>query len=627
MRRPHDFHGGIYPLERKELSNQREIRRAKISRQLVLPISQHIGPPAKVTVSTGDRVLGGQRLTDLSGLPVHAPTSGTITAIEDRPIPHVSGMLGRCIVLDTDGEDTWIDLDPVADYRGADPQKLIDRLFEAGIAGLGGAGFPAARKLPRAGGNGPETLIINGTECEPYITADDLLMREQAHRIVEGIDILAHIAEPKEVLIGIEDNKPEAIAAMKQAVGDRDHWEVVVFPTKYPSGGEKQLIEILTGKQVPSGGLPAHIGILCQNVGTAVAVRDAIVDGRPLVSRVTTVTGESATDRGNFDVLLGTPMRDLLEQADYQPTKPQRLVMGGPMMGFTMPSDECPIVKTTNCLLVPGKGELADPAAAQACIRCGMCAEACPAELLPQQLYWFARSKDLERLEEHHLFDCIECGACSYVCPSRIPLVQYYRASKAAVREHQAETMKAEQARERFEARQERMERLAAEKEAKRAARKRAAMAKAADKTDGEDPIKAAIERAQAKKAAQMAAGASANDDVEKRKKIEARLSKAREKLAADDGSDPTITAALQKAVATTEQKLAELPEPSAADSADSSGADAQRQKIEVRLSKAREKLAADDGSNPTVTAALEKAVATTEAKLDALAGKDEAVS
>ncbi len=481
--------------------------------------------------------------------------------------------------------------------------------------------------MPRGCGNGPETLIINGTECEPYITADDMLMREQAHRIVEGIEILAHIAGPKEVLIGIEDNKPEAIAAMKQAVGERDNWEIVVFPTKYPSGGEKQLIEILTGKQVPSGGLPAHIGILCQNVGTAVAVRDAILDGRPLVSRVTTVTGESARDRGNFEVLLGTPMRDLLEQADYQPTTPQRLVMGGPMMGFTMPNDACPIVKTTNCLLVPGPGELADPAAAQACIRCGMCAEACPAQLLPQQLYWFARSKDLERLEEHHLFDCIECGACSYVCPSRIPLVQYYRASKAAVREHQAETLKSEQARERFEARQERMERLAAEKEAKRAARKRAAMAKAADNADGEDPIKAAIERAQAKKAAQMAAGATANDDAEKRKKIETRLAKAKEKLAEDDGSDPTITAALQKAVATTEQKLAALPEPSAAGTEESSAADTQRKKIEARLSKAREKLAADDGSNPTVTAALEKAVATTEAKLAALTDEGEAVS
>jgi electron transport complex protein RnfC len=204
-----------------------------------------------------------------------------------------------------------------------------------------------------------------------------------------------------------------------------------VFPTKYPSGGEKQLIEILTGRQVPSGGLPSDIGILCHNVGTAVAVHDAIEHGRPLVSRITTVTGQSAGEPGNFEVRLGTPMRDLLEQAGYQPAEPQRLIMGGPMMGVTLAHDRSPMIKTTNCLLVPGEDELPEPAPAQACIRCGLCAEACPAQLLPQQLYWFARARDHERLEEHHLFDCIECGACSYVCPSHIPLVQYYRASKS----------------------------------------------------------------------------------------------------------------------------------------------------------------------------------------------------
>ncbi|EAQ96238.1 electron transport complex subunit RsxC [Congregibacter litoralis] len=560
MRRIYDFHGGIYPAERKTLSNEGSIRKAAIPSQLVLPLAQHIGPTAAPAVAVGQEVRGGERLTDLSGLPLHAPTSGVIGAIEERPIPHASGMMAPCIVINCDKEDRWIELTPVEDFRRLSPDQLGRQLFEAGIAGLGGAGFPTARKLPGDSNDAIKTLIINGTECEPYITSDDALMRERADRIIAGVEILAHIARPKEILIGIEDNKPEAIAAFETALARREDMELVTFPTKYPSGGEKQLIEILTGKEVPSGGLPASIGILCQNVGTAAAVHDAIVLGRPLVSRVTTVTGESARNRGNFDVLLGTPMEDLLAQADYQPTVRQRLIMGGPMMGVTLADHRCPVIKTTNCLLVPGPGELPEPEPAQACIRCGLCAEACPARLLPQQLYWFARAQNHEQLEEHHLFDCIECGACSYVCPSHIPLVQYYRASKAAVREQKADNARADHARERFEARQERMAREAAEKEAKRAARKRAALAKAADQAADGDPIQAAIERAQARKAAlAKTPGDEQAIQREKLARIETRLAKAREKLAADDGSDPAITSALEKAVATTESKLADL--------------------------------------------------------------------
>jgi electron transport complex protein RnfC len=564
VRKIHDFHGGIYPPERKNLSNTVGIRRAPIPAQLVLPLGQHIGPPAKPVVHEGEAVLGGQRLTDLSGLPIHAPTSGTVVAVEDRPVPHASGLTGPCIVLACDGLDRWIDLDPLPDFRAHDPRELVDRIFAAGIAGLGGAGFPTARKMPEGCDARIHTLIINGTECEPYITSDDLLMREHGERIIEGIDVLSHIVKPATILIGIEDNKPEAIAAMRSAVAGRADIEIVVFPTKYPSGGEKQLIEILTGRQVPRGGLPSDLGILCQNVGTAAAIADAIVRGRPLVSRITTVTGRLAHSAGNFEVLLGTPMRDLLEAAQcpapLDSGQPQRLIMGGPMMGVTMPSADAPVIKTTNCLLVPEPGELALDHHAQACIRCGHCAEACPAELLPQQLYWYARAKDHERLEEHNLADCIECGACSYVCPSHIPLVQYYRASKAAIREKKAEERKSEQARLRFEARQERIERAAAEKEARRAARKRAAMAKAADAASDDDPIKAAIARAQARRAAQPASGSAAASDAAREKitRIKTRLAKARSKLEADTGADPTVTAALENAVKTTESKLAQ---------------------------------------------------------------------
>jgi electron transport complex protein RnfC len=573
VRRIHDFHGGIYPPERKGLSNTPPLRKARMPEELVLPLAQHIGPPAKPQVAVGDRVLGGQRLTDLSGLPVHAPTSGHVSAIEERPVPHASGLRGPCIVIACDGLDEWGEGDRFEDFRKADRGELIAHLHASGIAGMGGAGFPTARKLPRDEASSIPTLIINGTECEPYITADDILMRERAAQIVEGVEILAHIAGSREILIGIEDNKPEAIAAMREAVRGREAMEIMVFPTKYPSGGEKQLIEILTGRQVPSGGLPSDLGILCQNVGTAVAVADAVLRGRPLVSRITTVTGETPQRPGNFEVLIGTPMRQLLAEAGCSlPTgsEARRLIMGGPMMGVTMPDADCPIVKTTNCLLVPAADELGNDQTAQACIRCGHCAEACPASLLPQQLYWYARARDHERLEEHHLADCIECGACSFVCPSNIPLVQYYRASKAAIREQRAEDARSERARQRFEARQQRIERAAAEKEAKRAKRKRAAMAKAADKASSDaggsageaDPIQAAIARAKARRAAQADGAADAEgaaaEAAAKLAKVEARLEKARATLAADDGSDPAISAALRKAVETTEAKLAE---------------------------------------------------------------------
>ncbi|MHA7817039.1 MAG: electron transport complex subunit RsxC [Pseudohaliea sp.] len=582
MRRVHDFHGGIHPPENKALSLTARIQPAGIPPQLVLPLGQHIGAPAQPVVRVGQAVRGGELLAEADGfvsVPVHAPTSGTVSAIEDRPVPHPSGLSAPCIVIDSDGADSWVTLAPLPDAERGDPTKLRERIQAAGIAGMGGAGFPTAVKLSPGPGKAIETLIINGTECEPYITADDMLMRERASDIVAGTRILAELLGPREILIGIEDNKPEAIAAVRAAADPA--MEVVVFPTKYPSGGEKQLIEILLGRQVPSGGIPADIGVVCQNVGTAVAVHEAVALGRPLVSRVTTVTGEAVAHPGNYEVLLGTPMGWLLERAGVDTERARRLVMGGPMMGFSIPDPACPVIKTTNCLLVPTEAELPTPPPAQACIRCGLCAEACPATLLPQQLYWFARGKEYDKLEGHNLFDCIECGACSYVCPSHIPLVQYYRASKAEIIDRRREAEKAEHARERFEARQARMERLAAEREAKRAERKRAAEARARAKAEAaaaedagtgaaegaraaasEDPIQAAIERARARKAA--LAARREDDPAERIDKLSAnvdaiakRLAAAREKLEACNGGDASVAEALQRAVEKTEDKLA----------------------------------------------------------------------
>jgi electron transport complex protein RnfC len=566
MRKIFNFHGGIHPPENKQQSLRSDIAQAGIPAELTIPLSQHIGAPAVPIVAVGDSVLKGQLIAEAAGfvsVPLHAPTSGTIAAIEERAIAHPSGFPAPCIVISTDGEDLWTELSPCADYEQLEGPALIKRIGEAGIAGMGGAGFPAAVKLSVKAGVQIDTLIINGTECEPYITADDILMRERPERIIAGAQILAHIIKPGETLIGIEDNKPEGIAALRAAAQGTDI-QIVEFPTKYPSGGEKQLIEILTGKQVPSGGLPSDIGVVCQNLGSTAAIRDAVIEGRPLISRITTVTGEAVSDAQNFEVLLGTPMSYLLQQAGYDQSRNNRLIMGGPMMGFTVPQPDVPIVKTTNCLLAPTEKELPTPPPAQACIRCGMCAEACPASLLPQQMFWFAQGKEHEKLEQHNLFDCIECGACSWVCPSNIPLVQYYRAGKAEIVQLRADHQKSEQSRVRFEARQERLDREEAEKNAKRAARKKAAEERAKQAAaegggDAEDPIQAAIDRAKAKKAAQQKGGTSESDQDKLEKAVVStrkRLTTAEGKLqeAKDTGSD--LVDALQTGVDKTRAKL-----------------------------------------------------------------------
>ena len=496
-----DIPGGIHPQENKLQSLGHGIETPPLPRELIVPLQQHLGARAEPCVAVGEKVLKGQLIAEASGFvscPLHAPTSGTVTAIGPAPYPHASGLEEWAIRIEADGEDRWCELDPISDFRALEPAALLDIIRAAGISGLGGAGFPTAVKLKARPEQKIHTLIINGTECEPYITADDSAMRYRAEQIVSGIEVLMHILRPEQVLIGIEDNKPEAIEAMRAAVGERP-MQVVVFPTKYPSGGEKQLIQILTGKEVPSGGLPADLGMVCQNVGTLLAIHDAVVLGQPLIKRITTLTGDALSHPTNVEALIGTPIRDLLTFAGLQPEKLYRLVMGGPMMGFTLQSMDAPIVKTTNCLLAGSKAELPPPPPAQPCIRCGLCAEACPASLLPQQLHFFALGKDYDQLKRQNLFDCIECGACSYVCPSSIPLVQYYRAAKSEIRALDLQQHKADHSRQRFEHRQERLQREAEQKErdriarAEKAARLKAAKeAEAAKQADPDDAVPAA---------------------------------------------------------------------------------------------------------------------------------------
>lgn len=478
--------GGIHPPENKAQSMALPLGDIPLPPRLVLPLNQHIGTPAKATVLLGERVLKGQIIGAADGTfsaNVHAPTSGTVVAIEEAAYPHPSGFTSEAIIIEPDGQDEWIELEPCANYLAQDRLQLLNKIRAGGVAGLGGAGFPTAVKLAPKSTQVIDTLIINGAECEPYITADDMLMQVKARELVEGTLLLSHILHhPKSLLIGIEDNKPAAIKAVKAAVAEvlperpeAAHIQVVSFPTKYPSGGAKQLIQILTGREVPSGHHSADAGIICVNVGTTVAAWRAVRYGEPLISRITTVVGQSLASQRNIEVLLGTPIEFVLQAHGYQPQNPARVIMGGPMMGFTLPDLTAPVIKTTNCLLAPTAKELPLPVPAQACIRCGICAEACPASLLPQQLFWYAQAEDYDRLEAHNLFDCIECGACSYVCPSSIPLVQYYRAAKGAIRLHEIEKEKSDRSRQRFEFRQARIAKEEAEKEAKRHARQQAA--------------------------------------------------------------------------------------------------------------------------------------------------------
>ncbi len=512
------FKGGVHPPEHKAESNTRPIRAASIPKLLVIPVRQHIGNPAKPLVHVGQPVLKGQMIAAADGFisaAVHAPTSGVIAAIDPHPVPHISGLPDLCITLASDGRDEWIEHGPL-DYLSMAPADLRMQLRDLGLAGLGGAVFPSAVKLNPGASHQCPTLIINGGECEPWISCDDVLMRHHAAEILQGVAVMRHLLGSTEVLVGIEDNKPEAIAAMQAAARTMDFSiEVVALPTVYPGGGAKQMIQSLTGKQVPSGKLSTDIGIQVFNVGTAYALSRAVHHGEPLISRLVTVTGHVLRPQ-NFAVLIGTPLHALITQAGERDGA-TGVLMGGPMMGMPMPNLEVPIVKATNCVLVKS-AELFPPLPrALPCIRCTRCADACPVELQPQELFRFAKAGDFGRAQEYHLFDCIECGCCSYVCPSHIPLVDFYRYAKSEIWAREKDKRASDLARERHEFRQfrhdreklEKAEKLAAKAQAKRAELATApsegsptANAAAPSEADAKKAlIAAALARAQAKKA------------------------------------------------------------------------------------------------------------------------------
>ena len=497
-----DFKGGIHPPEMKSQSNQSPIQQAELAHDFYVPVKQHAGAAGNVLVKEGDYVLKGQPLTQGDGLrilPVHAPTSGTVKFIGKHVAPHPSGLTEDMIHIQADGLDKWREQFPLEEFFTLPVEQLIDRIYQAGVAGLGGAVFPTAAKIQSAEKK-VKLLIINGAECEPYITCDDRLMRDYTDEMIEGIRILRYILRPEKVVIAVEDNKPEAIQAIQQSLHGANDIELRVIPTKYPSGAAKQLIYLLTGMEVPSGGRSYDIGVLMHNVGTAFAIKRAVINDEPLIERVVTLTGDKISEKGNYWVRLGTPVDHLLAQVGYQYDERFPVFAGGPMMGLQLSNLNAPVTKLINCLLAPDHFEYGEPEPEQSCIRCSACSDACPVNLMPQQLYWYARSEDHQKSEEYSLKDCIECGVCAYVCPSHIPLIQYFRQEKAKIWEIKEKAKKAEEAKIRFEAKQARMER---EEQERKARSQRAAEARREElaKQKGEDPVKAALERLKAKQA------------------------------------------------------------------------------------------------------------------------------
>jgi electron transport complex protein RnfC len=466
------FPGGLKLNGQKRRSTQVAIRKMPLSKKLILPLQQHIGEASTPIVAVGDKVLKGQKIAKAEGhvsVALHAPSSGTIIAIDEQPIPHPSGLSALCISIETDGEDQWIKRQPIKDFTELSEHEIRQLIRDAGIVGLGGAGFPSFIKLNPGVHHHVETLIINGVECEPYITCDDMIMRERAEGILDGIEIMCFALRVKNCVIAIEDNKPEAISALELALGARPHLNdttVVVIPTRYPTGSEKQLIQVVTGKQVPTGGLPIDIGIVSHNVGTTYAIARAIKYGEPLISRIVTVTGREVEHAGNFETLFGTPMHELLAYCGTKRQPEEPFILGGPMMGYNLSGDHLPVTKTANCIIVGVDDG----------------ATACPVSLLPQQLYWHSRAKDLDKTKEYNLFDCIECGCCSYVCPSEIPLVHYFRFAKTEIMNQQQEHAKADVARIRHENRLARLELEQQEKELRQQQRKAALAATQAAK-------------------------------------------------------------------------------------------------------------------------------------------------
>ena len=655
------YPGGIHPLENKKQSNQKPIRRLHLPKYFYVPVVQHSGWAGDLCVKTGDYVFKGQPLTkgdNYRQLPVHAPTSGTILAIEPYTSSHPSGLPEITVIIETDGRDEWIDRQPIEDFLSLSPEQIVEKVYQHGVAGLGGAVFPTGAKLSFADKR-CKALIINGAECEPYITCDDRLMQDYTDELLEGIRILRYVLRPEEVVIAIEDNKPNAIRAIEKGLKGANDIHLRVIPTKYPSGASDQLVQVLTGLEIPQGQRTIEMGIVMHNVGTAFAVKRAVIDDEPLIERVVTLTGDKIRNKGNVWARLGTPILHLLEQVDYRADSRFPVFLGGPMTGFILHSLQSPVTKLTNCIIAPDHFEYAPPEPERNCIRCSSCSDACPVGLLPQQLYWFARAEDHDKSKEYHLSACIECGVCAYVCPSYIPLIQYFRQEKAKIAEIEEKERKAEEAKIRFEAREARLQK---EKEARTARINQAAEKRREEvaQAAGEDPVAAALARIKAKKAepaAEVQAKANGEPDNSElmAQRRARRLAKQAEQAASVDNTveessvkpearKSAVEAALARARA---KKAAQAGDEQAVEKSEEvaksvEASDPRKAAVEAALARARAKKAAQAGGEQAVEkseeiakpaesvdprkAAVEAALARARAKKAAQAGGEQAV-
>ena len=427
------FKGGVHPKEGKELSCGKEIQEAPLLDKYTVILHQHIGAPPQLVVEKGAEVKKGQLLAEAGGFvsaPVHSPTSGTVSAIVEIPGPMGAKM--KAVEITADGKDEMgSSLEPIADWKHTAADDLKQRVADAGIVGMGGAAFPTFVKLSPPKGKNIDILILNGAECEPYLTADHRLMLESTESLLEGAAILAKILEVKTVYIGIEKNKPDAIKILSEKAGEHGI-KIKGLRVRYPQGAEKQLIYALTGRKVPAGGLPMDVGCVVQNVGTAVAVKEAVTEGKPLIERITTVTGEPIVNPGNWKFRIGTPLSKALELAGGIKYQPAKVILGGPMMGFAQKNLDVTLMKNASGILLLSTEDVtqytSDP-----CIRCGKCVDACPMDLLPSTLSTAAENEVFEMTEEYNIMDCMECGSCSYVCPAHRPLVQHFKRAKAEV--------------------------------------------------------------------------------------------------------------------------------------------------------------------------------------------------
>jgi electron transport complex protein RnfC len=456
------LHGGLRLESRKEASTAMEVQVMPVPSQLILPLTQHVGDQANPIVGIGENILKGQLIADTDGslsAPLHAPSSGKVVAIERWPVSRRYGEPAPCIVIECDGQDNAIDQAVnVVDYKSLSPDDLLLQILRGGIVGLGGAVFPTAQKLMQAITAPLEYLILNGAECEPFISCDDMLMREHANQVLQGALILMHALQVDKCFVAIESDKPEAISKMTESLSIINDARLVLklVPTIYPSGGEDQLVQLVTNREVPSGGLPTDIGCVVQNVGTAAAIHRWINLGEPLISRISTITGDGIAQPMNVSAPLGTTIADIAKFAGGYTERADQLIIGGQMTGKSVTTDDVPLVKATNCILV--LSELHAPGDELPCIRCGECAAVCPIQLQPQQLFWYACADNEKQLRAHGLIDCIECGCCDLVCPSHIPLTADFRTAKGRIRELADEKARAERARARFESRNERLE-------------------------------------------------------------------------------------------------------------------------------------------------------------------------